>query len=210
MQIPKVNNYIRGLSTLKYLWDNRYNEMKNALRFVPFCSFHLFHSLSLVMLNTVSVSMMLVANAKAFPPLYSLPEYPYGENILPPPSTAPDHFSWYKWSHIRQALGVDSTSSDAWAAGIPGLSLHVYLQMCQAIAEYVSRCYFQLHLYFCWLMYHRNDKATLRKVTCHEQLDRVFKILKDRDPNWVYKWRFHKVVCANPRFTRLHQLKSIY
>jgi hypothetical protein len=149
VEIPKVNNYIRGLSTLKYLWDNKYNEAKNAL------------------------SMTLVANAKAFPPLYSLPEYPYGENILPPPSTAPDHFSWYKWSHIRQACGVDSISSDAWAAGIPGLSLHVYLQMCQAIAE--------------------NDKAMLRKVTCHGQLDRVLKILKDRDPNWVYKWRLHRV-----------------
>lgn len=52
-------------------------------------------------------------------------------------------------------------------------------------------------------MYHRNDKATLKKVACHEQLEHALKILKDRDPNWVYKWKFHRVVGANSQLSGL-------
>src|ERR1700691_3942102 len=72
-----------------------------------------------------------------FPPLYSVPEFPYEPDVYPPESPAPSEIKWYNPMHLSQLMRFSSTLPTAWLAGIHGLSLCLYLQMCKAIAECV-------------------------------------------------------------------------
>lgn len=146
--VPVRNDLPWGLNAIKYIRDNAINHVKSA----------------------ISVYMLGV-NAP-FPPLYSVPDFPYKPGVSPPMSAAPKTIRWYNPMHLAQMMRFSSTSPSAWLAGIPGLSLHLYLQMCQAMAE--------------------NDRATLKRVTCSAQHDHALSVLNGRDPNLVYKWKFIK------------------
>lgn len=137
--------------------------------------------------------MLQITNGGAFPKLYADPQYPYGEGKDAPLSSAPEEFKLYKPSHISQALNYYSTAPGAWGAGIPGLSLSLYKQMCKAIAEYVTsdRAICAAHLPS---SLPRNDKQTLNKVTSSQQQAHALKSLENRAPDIIYKWKLVKEV----------------
>ena len=95
------------------------------------------HKIRYILRSHPMGSVMQITNSGAWPPLYSEPEYPYRDGKAAPPAPAPAEFKLYKPSHISQALKYHAAAPGAWGAGIPGLSLSLYKQMCQAIAECV-------------------------------------------------------------------------
>jgi hypothetical protein len=129
------NDLFRGLNAIKYGFDNMVNTIKSAHRFVFFASCP--QTCLVCLAISTALSVYLLAFLKSIPPLYSS-EYLYEKNILPPMSPAPDDIQWYNPMHWWQALHFSSTP---WLAGIPGLSLHLYQQMCKAIAECVLDVY---------------------------------------------------------------------
>ncbi|KAF7983207.1 hypothetical protein HWV62_23478 [Athelia sp. TMB] len=131
---------------LRWIWDNRQEVSKSAM------------------------AVMQITNSGAWPPLYSEPEYPYRDGKTAPPAPAPAEFKLYKPSHISQALKYHAAAPGAWGAGIPGLSLSLYKQMCQAIAD--------------------NDKQTINRVTASQQREVTLKSLSNRPSEVVYRWKF--------------------
>ena len=133
VQIPVRNKFPWGLNAMRYMMDNASNNIKNAIRFV--IPTHLHHPTSVCSTMTAGHSVYHLGLYSTFPPLYSVPEFPYNPGVRPPPSTAPAEIKLYNPSHLYQLMNISSTSPKAWLAGIPGLSLHLYTQMCRATAE---------------------------------------------------------------------------
>ncbi|KZP18131.1 hypothetical protein FIBSPDRAFT_1046362 [Athelia psychrophila] len=148
LAVPVRNQAPWGLRGARWYWDNLREATKSAM------------------------AIMQLTNGGAFPPLYSEPHHPYGEGKSAPPTQAPAEFKLWKPSHISQALKFHSAAPGAWGAGIPTLSLSLYKQMCQAIAE--------------------NDKETIVQVTASQQREILLKSLSGRSSDIVYKWKFVK------------------
>jgi hypothetical protein len=85
-----------------------------------------------------SPSAYQIVSERLVPPLYSIPDFPYHLRVQAPLPPVPDQIKLHNPLHIFNLLKFSSTSPEAWLAGISGLSLDLYMQMCKAIAEYAS------------------------------------------------------------------------
>ncbi|KIM91590.1 hypothetical protein PILCRDRAFT_133833 [Piloderma croceum F 1598] len=148
VEVPVRNDLPWGLNKIKYIWDNSLNTAKSTVG-----------------------AYQIVSHGFA-PPLYSIPDFPYHRRVQAPLPPVPNQISYKNPSHIWNSLNYSSTSPNAWLAGISGLSLDLYMQMCKAIAE--------------------NDKVTLRKVTSSTQLAHALKVIDKRHQDVAYSWKFIK------------------